>query len=35
MPEETPPTQTTEQKTPTYGEIAADESVHPGIRNAL
>jgi len=32
MPEETPPTQTTEQKTPTYGEIAADESVHPGIR---
>ena len=32
MPEETPPTQTTEEKTLTYGDIAADESVHPGIR---
>ena len=32
MPEETPPTQTTEENIPTYEEIAADESVHPGIR---
>jgi len=32
MPEETPPEQTTEETTPTYEDIAADESIHPGIR---
>ena len=32
MPEETPPTQTTEENRPTYKEIAADESVHPEIQ---
>ncbi len=32
MLEETPPTQTTEENRPTYRDIAADASVHPGIR---
>ena len=32
MPEETPPTQTTEENRPTYEDIATDASVHPGIR---
>ena len=32
MPEETPPTQTTEEKTLTYIDVAANQSFHPRIR---